>query len=52
MGNYTAAYGLYNDLFGEETTTFSNQLKTDNSEFGEYSAQYFINEGSNVRIMY
>ncbi|XP_061168958.1 protein dispatched homolog 3-like [Saccostrea echinata] len=30
-GNYTADYGVYNDLFGEEKTTFSRQLKTDSS---------------------
>lgn len=32
-GNFTADYGMYNDLFGEENSTYSTALKTDSSIF-------------------
>lgn len=49
LENYTADYGLYNDLFGEEKTTFSKELKlqtnqTNTREFGAYATLCFSNE--------
>ncbi|XP_061167576.1 protein dispatched homolog 3-like [Saccostrea echinata] len=52
-GNYTADYGVYNDLFGEEKTTFSKQLKTDNSIYYGNKLKYLavqVNTTINKRI--